>query len=89
MTESALTDISATAITVNGAERNVRRGSSVTELVAEITGRNIEADGRATDGHRLGIAVARNAVVVPRSQWSSTVLLVGDGIEIVTAVQGG
>ncbi|WP_104081833.1 sulfur carrier protein ThiS [Cryobacterium sp. Y11] len=89
MTESTLTDISATAITINGKERRVRRGSTVTELVAEITGRQIGADGRATDEQRLGVAVARNAVVVPRSQWSSTVLLADDDIEIVTAVQGG
>ena len=89
MTESTLTTKGATAITVNGAQRSVRRGGTVTELVAEITGRQVGADGRAADEQRLGVAVARNAGVVPRSQWSSTILQAGDDIEIVTAVQGG
>ena len=35
-----------------------------------------------------GIAVAVNAVVLPRSQWHSRVP-VGARIEVVTAVQGG
>ncbi|WP_241978768.1 sulfur carrier protein ThiS [Cryobacterium sp. Hh7] len=89
MTESRPIDIPASAITVNGTERLVRRGSTVTDLVAEITGRHIAADGRATDNQRLGVAVARNREVVPRSQWSGTVLTAGDDIELVTAVQGG
>jgi sulfur carrier protein len=33
--------------------------------------------------------VARNAEVVPRSQWHGTALADGDDIELVTAVQGG
>ena len=76
-------------ITVNGAGRSVTSGTSVADLVSELTGRSIASDGHATDGTRLGVAVARNAAVVPRSQWSSTPLAAGDDIEIVTAVQGG
>ena len=76
-------------ITVNGAERSVTSGASVADLVSELTGRSIASDGHATDGTRLGVAVARNAAVVPRSQWWSTLLATGDDIEIVTAVQGG
>ncbi|TFB77435.1 sulfur carrier protein ThiS [Cryobacterium glaciale] len=74
---------------VNGQERPVQPGSTVTDLVAEITGRAIATDGRAADGSRVGVAVARNAAVVPRSLWWSTGLAPGDEIEIVTAVQGG
>ena len=76
-------------ITLNGTERNWTPGDTVATLVAEMTGRTLSVDGRASDGNRLGVAVARNAEVVPRSQWSSVVLTPGDDIEIVTAVQGG
>ena len=36
-----------------------------------------------------GIAVAVNAAVVPRHQWTAWPLREGDTVEIVTAVQGG
>jgi sulfur carrier protein len=77
------------SITLNGSARVLSTGEPVTERVGEITGCSIAADGRATDGKRLGVAVARNAGVVPRSQWATTALTPGDDIEIVTAVQGG
>ncbi|WP_241982067.1 sulfur carrier protein ThiS [Cryobacterium ruanii] len=76
-------------ITVNGQERKVLPGITVTDLVAEITDRSIAQDGHAPDGQRLGVAVACNAEVVPRSQWWCTGLTAGDEIEILTAVQGG
>ena len=76
-------------ISVNGQKRTVLPGGTVTDLVAEITGRRIETGGHAVDGGRLGVAVARNAAVVPRSLWWTTELTAGDEIEIVTAVQGG
>ncbi|WP_104192447.1 sulfur carrier protein ThiS [Cryobacterium sp. Y82] len=76
-------------IAVNGQRRTVLPGGSVTDLVAEITGRPITTGGQAVDGSRLGVAVARNAAVVPRSLWWTTELTAGDEIEIVTAVQGG
>lgn len=76
-------------IMVNGSARTLVPGETVADLVAAITGRRIAADGRSTDGERLGVAVARNAAVVPRSRWGATVLTGGDDIEIVTAAQGG
>jgi sulfur carrier protein len=36
-----------------------------------------------------GVAVARNGEVVPKSRWGDTRLVLGDRIEIVTAVAGG
>lgn len=76
-------------ITLNGDARALVTGETVTDLVGEVTGRQIAANGQATDGKRLGVAVALNADVVPRSQWAITTIAVGDEIEIVTAVQGG
>ncbi|MFJ6155447.1 sulfur carrier protein ThiS [Pseudarthrobacter sp. NPDC092184] len=76
-------------ITLNGTGRTVAGDSSIAALVSEVTGRPLAADGRATDGRRLGVAVARNAQVVPRSLWSATALAEGDDVELVTAVQGG
>ncbi len=46
-------------------------------------------NGQAADGRKLGVAVARNSEVVPRSQWYVTALADGDDVELVTAVQGG
>jgi sulfur carrier protein len=76
-------------ITLNGIEQAVGAGASVKTLVSQVTGRILAADGQAADGQRLGVAVARNSEVVPRSQWHSTALAEGDDIELVTAVQGG
>ncbi|MCD5343166.1 sulfur carrier protein ThiS [Arthrobacter sp. AK04] len=76
-------------ITLNGTGRTVAGDSSIAALVSEVTGRPLAADGRATDGRKLGVAVARNAQVVPRSLWSATALAEGDDVELVTAVQGG
>ena len=41
------------------------------------------------DPEQRGIAVALNAEVIPRSEWDSTVIAVGDRLEIVGARQGG
>jgi sulfur carrier protein len=76
-------------ITLNGNQHAVGAGASVTTLVSKVTGRTLAANGQAADGQRLGVAVARNSEVVPRSQWNSTALVEGDEIELVTAVQGG
>jgi sulfur carrier protein len=76
-------------ITLNGIEQAVGAGASVTTLVSQVTGRELAANGQAADGQRLGVAVARNSEVVPRSLWHSTALAEGDDIELVTAVQGG
>ncbi len=66
-------------VTVNGDERELQPGATVAELVDELGAR---ADGR-------GVAVALATEVVPRSQWSTTVLSAGDRIEVLIAVQGG
>ena len=58
-------------------------------LVSAVTGRTLAPNGQAADGGKLGVAVARNAEVVPRSQWHGTALADGDDVELVTAVQGG
>lgn len=77
------------AITVNGDARALVIGATVTDLVQAVTGRRIAVNGQAADGNRLGVAVALNAEVVPRSQWAVTTVIAGDDIEIVTAAQGG
>lgn len=62
-------------ITVNGDRQRIDVGATVADLLV----------GARCDG----IAVARNGVVVPRTQHATTVLGEGDVIEIVEAVQGG
>lgn len=76
-------------ITLNGVPRSITPGETVTHLVSQLSGRSVSATGLADDGTRLGIAVALNSAIVPRSQWSATSLSAGDEFEIVTAVQGG
>lgn len=76
-------------ITVNGEHHALDDGASVTTLVTLVTGRVLDHGGKAADGRKLGVAVARNSEVVPRSQWAATALAEGDQLELVTAVQGG
>lgn len=76
-------------VRVNAAERELAEGTTCRDLVAETTGRAVGADGRPTDGAGLGVAVAVDGAVVPRSQWAATTLRAGSIVEIVTAVQGG
>lgn len=76
-------------ITLNGSRHAVADDASITTLISQITGRPLASNGQATDGQKLGVAVAHNSEVVPRSQWYVTALAEGDDIELVTAVQGG
>jgi sulfur carrier protein len=76
-------------IILNGAGHTLADGASITTLVSEVTGRALASDGHATGGRKIGVAVARNAHVVPRSLWFATALAEGDDVELVTAVQGG
>ncbi|GAT85936.1 sulfur carrier protein [Paenarthrobacter nicotinovorans] len=76
-------------IKLNGAVRQVPADASVSTLVTAVTGRALDHRGQAADGGKLGVAVARNSEVVPRSQWAATPLADGDELELVTAVQGG
>jgi sulfur carrier protein len=64
-------------VLVNGGPRELPAGATVTELIASLGG-----PGR-------GVAVAVGDVVVPRSEWDSTVLQDGERIEVLVAVQGG
>lgn len=77
-----------TAITVNGTPSDTA-AADLLQLIAEITGRALQPTGQPADGKRLGVAVAVNSTVVPRSQWSGRTLSDGDDVELVTAVQGG
>ncbi|MGL3807459.1 sulfur carrier protein ThiS [Paeniglutamicibacter sp. R2-26] len=76
-------------IHLNGASHPLAEGSTLSDLVAALTGRELLPTGHPADGGRLGMAVALNAGIVPRSQWFSTGLCANDQVEVVTAVQGG
>lgn len=77
------------SIRLNGDLHPLDSPTTVFGLVAARTGRELLPSGKPADGGRLGVAVVRNAQVVPRSQWAATALEPGDDVEIVTAVQGG
>lgn len=76
-------------VTVNGSPVTLTPGLTVAGAVSDLTRRALHPDGTATDGQPLGIAVALDDAVVPRSRWSRTELGPGQKLEIVTAVQGG
>ncbi len=73
---------------LNGEPSTLPERATVRDAVVALTGRQVDADGRADDG-ALGVAVAVDGAVVPRSRWSATTLGDGQAVEIVTAVQGG
>ena len=64
-------------IVVNGAPREVARGTTVAALVAEL----------GLEGRR--VAVERNRDVVPRARHGEVALEPGDRLELVTFVGGG
>ena len=64
-------------VIINGSEHEVAESANLAELVAVVS------------NAPSGIAVALNEEVVPRHDWSSTVLRAGVRIEVLTAVQGG
>lgn len=76
-------------IHLNGSPRALAGTSTVADLVTGVTGRALLPTGQPADGGRLGVAVALNSDIVPRSEWTTTALRGNDRIEIVTAVQGG
>lgn len=77
------------SIKLNGVVAPLAAESTVATLVTSVTGRALLPTGQPADGGRLGVAVARNAEIVPRSQWTLTLIQENDDVEIVTAVQGG
>lgn len=76
-------------IVVNGDRRELGGAASALDLVAEVTGRQLNADGTPADGGRLGIAVAVDGEVIRRGHWADFELTDGHTVDIVTAVQGG
>jgi sulfur carrier protein len=64
-------------VTVNGAARELAPGTTLAQVVVELT------------TAAAGVAVAVNDAVVPRGAWTSTVLADHDRVEVLTAVQGG
>lgn len=77
------------ALRVNGDVTTFPANATVLDVVGALLGRELRPDGRAADGGSLGVAVALDEVVVPRSRWAGTALADGQQLEIVTAVQGG
>ena len=84
-----MTAIGEVSLTVNDTPRMLPEGATCRDLLSRETGKEIGDDGRAPTGEGLGIALARDGVVVPRGAWAYTEVVDGDTFEIVTAVQGG
>jgi sulfur carrier protein len=64
-------------VTVNGQPMELEAGASVADLLERL---------------RVGsprVAVERNRDIVPRAQYSATVLAEGDALEVVELVGGG
>ena len=68
-----------TTITVNGAMTDIADGATVSDLLGRL---DVPAEAR-------GVAVAVDAEVVPRGEWTSIELHEGSRVEVVQAVQGG
>ena len=64
-------------VTVNGERRDIPAGTTVEQLVGQLT------------GALSGVAAAVNGEVLPRRAWAATSLADSDQVEVVTAVQGG
>jgi sulfur carrier protein len=64
-------------ITVNGERREFERALHFGELI----------DRLGLSGRR--VAIERNGEIVPRGEFSATVIVEGDELEIVAAVGGG
>jgi sulfur carrier protein len=64
-------------VTINGERREVPTGTTVEQLVRQVTAQD------------KGIAAALNGEVLPRRAWSAHALADLDQVEVVTAVQGG
>jgi thiazole synthase len=66
-------------VELNGEPRELAEGATLADAVRES---GAERDAR-------GVAVALGGEVVPRGEWSSTVLAEGDSVEVLAAIQGG
>jgi len=66
-------------VTVNGREADVPDGATVQSVLALL---ELAPDSR-------GVAVAVDAEVLPRGEWTSARLTPGARVEVLRAVQGG
>lgn len=64
-------------IILNGLPRQVKAGTTLSDLIAEI------------DAAPRGIAIERNREIVPKSEHPHVVLSAGDQLEVVQFVGGG
>ncbi|AHW64441.1 Putative secreted protein [Corynebacterium glyciniphilum AJ 3170] len=75
-------NITSVTVRVNGRKRSVSSTTTVGDIVSDVTGQDPETEA-------LGLAVALDATIVPRSRWCSAPVHDGAEIEIITAMQGG
>jgi sulfur carrier protein len=61
-------------------------GTSITSQAATVA---VLLHEQGIDLTRKGIAVARNAHILPRSAWEATAIAEGDTIDVVHAIAGG
>ena len=71
--------MSAIELSVNGEPVRVAVGSTIADLVAQLTD---QEDPK-------GVAVAVDRCVVPRSEWVTTPARAGSLVEVVSAAAGG
>lgn len=64
-------------LTINGAPRTLPDGTTLVALLL--------ADAGTTEG----VAVAVDGEIVHRAHWPDSVLLDGQAVELITAMQGG
>ncbi|MFI8597488.1 sulfur carrier protein ThiS [Kocuria koreensis] len=76
-------------VKVNEQQVSVHDRATLVDVVGKVLDRDLEPDGRPTDGGRLGVAVSIDGQVVPRTAWQERVVDDGTEIDLVTAVQGG
>ena len=67
----------AIVIRVNGENREIKNGATVTELLGELG----LSSGR--------VAIEKNLAILPRAAWANTLVETGDNFEIVQFVGGG
>ena len=76
-------------IILNGKDHELPGPTSARDLISAVVGRPLAPDGTPTDGTRLGIAVAIDDEVIPRSRWAEVSLSQGQKVDVVTPMQGG
>ncbi|MCS7297383.1 MAG: sulfur carrier protein ThiS [Bacteroidia bacterium] len=66
-------------VQLNGEPTTIAAGTTIEGLLRSLQ----------INPHQVGIAVAINRRVIPRKEWTQTVISEGDQIELVYARQGG